>query len=144
MKQLEKFDKTHAEAMETIKQYLEPYEQEPKMHLLVRWMLETDANPYGYLQEAWATSTYSSTGFASLLSVISHAVLDDGDITFVAVNGEPRIVFAHKYDDWFENAVLSTSEKALRSSGIDVMIEVLDIEPNEFGALYDEYLKSCS
>ena len=118
------------------------------MHLLVKWMLETDVNPYSYLPEHWAGAVKSAEGFASLVHMLSHALHDDGDVTFVKVDGVPRIVFAWRHEDNFTSLVLSESEKERFAHYVSSpTIEVLDIEPNQFGVLCDayqkEWLKDC-
>lgn len=142
MKRFEKYNEIHANAIASIKRRLEPGEYEPHMHLLVRWMLETDVSPYSYLPEGWAGALGTATGFDSLLSTMAHAIYDDGDITFVTVNDEPRIVFMHQHDDGFEDLLLSSTERNLKARGSTYTIKVLDIEPNAFGALYDEYARA--
>lgn len=82
-----------------------------------------------------------------------HAIYDDGDITFVAVNDEPRIVFAHRFDDDFRDSCLSETEKYIEKRNFELgrdrsyEIKVLDIKPNEFGSLYDAFqredIKRC-
>lgn len=146
MDQFEKFNQSHFAAIEIIKRFMEPGRYEPQMDKLVKWMLETDANPYSYLPEEWASAFGSAQGFASLLHYIHHAVYDDGEITFVRVNGGPRIVFAcHEGDDdKFRNLVLTEQEKEIEKRPIfgrcrPYEIEVLDITPNEFGPLYNEF-----
>ena len=119
---------------------------------LVNWMLTTDANPSAYLPEGWAIALESANSFAALLHTIHHAVYDDGDITFVTVDGEPRIVFVWQHEDNFRGYVLTSQEKELEKREVfgrtrPYEIEVLKIEPHEFGALYDAYqvddLKRC-
>ena len=141
MNKFEKFQANYDEAIKTIKQLQGPSEYEPQMNGLVNWLLETDANPYSYLPEGWAGSISSAEGFASLLGVIHHAVYDDGDITFVTVNGEPRIVFVHKFEDNFRNYVLTTQEKEMENGAwrTEYDVKFLDIEPNEFGVIYDAF-----
>jgi hypothetical protein len=136
----EVFQQNYDEAIELINKFLQTSKYEPQINGLVQWMLETDANPYSYLPHNWAGSTTSAEAFASLLRMISHAVYDDGDITFVKVDGEPRIVFASEHEDDFRDYVLSEQEKAIEAqwSG-KYIIQVLDIKPNEFGAIYDSY-----
>lgn len=136
----EAFQKNYDEAVETIKRFLEPSKYEPQMNGLVKWMMETDANPYSYLPHGWAGATGSAEGFAGLLHTIHHALYDDGDITFVTVNEEPRIVFVWRHEDNFRNYVLSEQEKDLEKRwSSEYRIEVLDIKPDEFGPLYDAY-----
>lgn len=66
------------------------------MRHLTRWLMETSANPYGYLPSEWARSLTNAQDFAGLLHAIHHALVDDGEITFVAVSGRPMIVFANR------------------------------------------------
>ena len=134
------FQKSHDDAIKSINRFLESCPYEPQMNGLVKWMMETDANPYSYLPEGWAGSTGSAETFVTLLSVISHALYDDGDITFVTVDNEPRIVFVWHGEDNFSDYVLSTSEKSTKKrQGVEYEIKVLDIKPNEFSPLYDAY-----
>lgn len=111
---------------------------------LARWMLETDANSYSYLGDAWGGSFSSAESFASLLHTLRHAAEDDGDVEFVKVNGKPRIVFCWRHEPCFRDIALSQMEKCMEENGIcgrkiTYNIEVLDIAPNEFGRIYDEY-----
>lgn len=139
-KRLELFQSSYDDAIDTIKRFLEPNET-PEIHELVKWMMETDANPYSYLPTKWAGAYKSAELFAELLHMIHHAVYDDGDITFVAVNGAPRIVFTCHDDDNFRNIVLCENERhSERNSRRKYKIEVLKITPAEFGPLYEAYL----
>lgn len=142
---LEFFQKVHDEAVRTIKRYMD---EPSEISELVNWLLTTDSNPYVYLTEDYRNMIYSAPSFAQLLNLIHYSVVDDGDITFVKVNGEPRIVFAHKYDDCFMDIVLDSEEKAAEKEfGIHNKVEVLDITANEFGRVYDEHItqwtKNC-
>ena len=142
MKKFETFKKNYDEAVQTINTFLEGPES---MTELTKWLMTTDANPHSYLDHFWAGMSATAEGMADLLNYIHHAVVDDGDITFVKVNGEPRIVFAHRFDDYFRDVVLSKQEKEMEKRrkeyniNFEYEIEVLDIKPNEFGRIYDEY-----
>lgn len=133
MNRLNLFEKTHQEAMLHINGFLtEPSD----MQELVQWMLTTEINPYSYLPEKWAGAVTSSTSFEYLLNAIHHALYDDGDISFVTVNEEPRIVFAAPDDDNFRQKALNTQEQ---HSGKQYTIEVLNIHPKEFGPLCETH-----
>lgn len=108
------------------------------MHKLALWMLETEHNPYGYLDQGYAKYTSTAEGFEILLSMLHHALYDDGDVTFVTVNKEPKIIFWDKWDDNLKSHVLTDMQKDLESKGYNYEVKVLDIKPNEFGALYDK------
>ena len=141
MSRFQKFDNIYQEAIKTIEHFLDT--KDPAgIDVLAKWMLETDANPYAYLPDTWAGSVGSAENFASLLHYIHHAVHDDGEITFVTVNDEPRIIFVYPEDDeMLKKHALSDTERniAARGSNFKYDIKVLDITPGEFGALYDEY-----
>ena len=144
MKKIKTFKKNYDEAVDTINSFLEGPDS---MNELAKWLMTTDANPYSYLDHTWAGISQTAEGMANLLNYIHHAVVDDGDITFVKVNGEPRIVFAHQFDDFFRDVVLSRHEKEMEKKreeygiNFEYKIEVLDIKPNDFGKVYDKYQK---
>lgn len=118
----------------------------PEIQQLLDWMLTTEVSPYSYLSDRWAGYTYTVSGMLSIFHTIHHAYYDDGAMSFVAVNGHPKIVFAHQSDyDSFESfvaAILSPAENQYSAK-----VEILDIAPNEFGPLVDDneltYLKRC-
>ena len=144
----QKFKKSYDESIESIEHILSPSTDEKSLADLALWMLETDCNPYGFLSEQWAECLSTAEGFDSLLHHLHHALYDDGDVTFVTVDGRPRIVFAHRFDDGFRERVLTKQELGLEPQfHKKYQIEVLDIDPSEFGPLYDKHhtawLKQC-
>ena len=148
----EKFDEAHEKAKDSIRGYLniESGSYDEGMVPLVKWLLETDINPYSFLQPEWACSVNTADGMASLLSNIHHALYDDGDITFVTVNGQHRIIFAHPTDDGFEERCLMNGEKDLRDHSrwpVQYDVKVLKITPEEFcqriEAEHTMWIKDC-
>ena len=146
---LSKFHENFKNAIDRIQSVLDTPEDayDYEMSVLIRWMLTTDANPYCYLPDGFKGSLYSAQEFEGLISVIHHALYDDGEITFIKVNGEPQITFVWQHEDNFEDLVLTSAEKASRDRGFKVEVEVLDISPAEFPALYEDYhredIKRC-
>lgn len=147
-KKLEDFNQKHEEAIALIHSYVDNPEDYPEMYELAVWLLETKHHPSNYLTEKDSEFTDYAQGFAGLLDNIYNAVYDDGSLTFVTVNGAPRIVFYEEWEDNFESIVLSRREKQWnidldRHIGLGKLkpyeISVIDIQPNEFGKLYDEY-----
>lgn len=143
MNRFKVFQSAHDDAIDAI-HHFQNNNDCAEMRELVNWLLTTDANPYAFLPEEWAPSLNTAESFADLLHCIHHAVYDDGAITFVAVNDEPRIVFVNQYEDNFRDRVLTNQEKEIekrtifgKTSKYDVT--VLDITPNEFGPLYDAF-----
>lgn len=146
MNKFAKFQERYDEAIANIESYLADDGHRAGMAKLAEWLLTTDANPYSYLPHEWAESVYTAEGISGLLDFIDHALYDDGDITFVKVNAEPRIVFAHRFDADFNNECLTETEKDIRTCDayrklktMKIEVEVLDIKPEEFGPIYDAY-----
>jgi hypothetical protein len=110
--------------MERISAYRD--DPDPEMRRLTRWLIDTDANPYGFLMWSNAAAFDNAQGFARLLDVIHHALVDDGEISFVAVQGRPMIVFANR--DEIGNVELRMSVEIERDErlGVGVRIEILD------------------
>jgi hypothetical protein len=137
MKKFQEFQKNYDEAIETIKKFMEVGPYEPQMNELVKWMLETDINPYSFLPPSYASGFSSAEVFASLLHEIHHAVYDDGDIAFIEVNKEPRIFFIDKYSRNLNERIENQLNSFYGNNNV-YNIKVLDITPNEFGPLCDE------
>ena len=114
MNTLEKFEKTHKDAINYINQCRTT--GEPEMIAITNHLLETDANPYSFLPHGWAGALSTSTGFESLLHVIHHALFDDGEISFPIVNGEPRIAFVWKNEDDYADFILTETEQNMRKN----------------------------
>ena len=135
---LSKFYQNFNNAIDRIQSVIDTPEDayDYEMSALIRWMLTTDANPYCYLPDGFRGSLYSAQEFEGLISVIHHALYDDGEITFI-----------WQHEDNFEDLVLTSAEKASRDRGFKVEVEVLDISPAEFPALYEDYhredIKRC-
>jgi len=149
----EQFDKSHREAVEFIKEALVEDDDWKDVRGIVKWMLETDANPYSYLQEPWSEKTTRAEDFVDLIHYIRHALYNDGCCTIVAVNKEPRIIFHYGFTNDFKALALSNIEKKMEISmaphrkkfgmtGEQYEIEVLDIKLNDFGQHYDAYFEN--
>jgi hypothetical protein len=141
MSKFEIYKKIYEEAVKNIQRFID----EPSdMNELAAWLMTTDANPYSYLEQGYAGMMSTAEGCAGLLETIHHAVYDDGDITFVTVDDEPRIVFAHRFDEGFRDVVLCRQEKEIEKRLIfgkikQYEIEILYIKPNDFPEIYNAY-----
>jgi hypothetical protein len=94
MDRFERWRTSFEAALEKIERYRSDDDQD--MRVITRWLMETEANPYGFIERSYARDFETAEGFAGLLHTIHHALVDDGEICFVAVNGRPMIVFAHR------------------------------------------------
>jgi hypothetical protein len=91
----ESFDKTIA----SIENYLTPEAHESKESLAFRelatWLIENPHNEYAYMPSGY--QNYRSNPFETkyLLSTLHHALLDDGEVSFVKlkIEGEVKRVF---------------------------------------------------
>ena len=135
------FEEAYKDAIAQIKHWLyEPSE----IQELANWLMDTDVNLYSIFSKEWADAAhYTAEGMASLLRNIHCCFVDDGDITFVSVNGAPRIVFCWKGEKSFFKHCLTETELEMQCGGlygkVAYDIKVLDIEPKEFGPLRDAY-----
>lgn len=115
-------EQRHQEALASIEQFRT--HKEPEMRAITEYLLETDANPYSFLPNGWGNALDTSTSFDSFLSIIHHALYDDGDISFPIVNGTPRMAFIWRHEDNYSNYVLSDTEKDLQKRrGTEYKIE---------------------
>ncbi len=89
------FEEDFRKKMETLRAALNDNDD---VALLMRWIMTSDMNPFSYLPSAWAQLTHTGDGMHLLLCEIHHALLDDGDITFLVVNNAPCISFRDKHD----------------------------------------------
>ncbi len=139
MKKLEQFQKAHEEAMKNI---ADTIQRGDGFAEVVKYLLETDANPYSFLPHGWAGSVDTSTDFVALMNMLHHALCDDGDISFPVVNGEPRISFYWKHEDDYHNLILSDTEKHMRDDfGKTYKVTQLD-SIMEFISAHKEYHRS--
>jgi hypothetical protein len=140
---MEMFKKAHDKAMENINAMLntdKDYEQDFK--LLIRWLMETEVNPYAILPEGWAGCLNDAVSFNGLCAHIHHAMVDDGEIEFVTVNDEPRIVFVGSWEENFEDRVLSKQELNYKNNGIGGKVKKVNYEVKVIGKNVQEFIKS--
>lgn len=81
---------------------------------LVRWMFENDVNPYDVFSSYSYASLFSTfEGISGVMHIISHALHDDGDISFVKTNnGDARICFLpHDIPD-FEKHFMADAKRS--------------------------------
>ena len=139
----ERFKTSYDEAIHEIKLYLD---DNSSIQQLTYWLLTTDANPYSFLPHAWGNSLESADRFVDLLNTIEDN-LENNRLTIVKVNQEPRIVFTSPDDPDLMDKSLTPFEHDMqvivRFGHVgSFTIEVLDIDPNEFGAVYDQWFET--
>ena len=115
MHRLKLIEENYKKAVEHINRCLTD-DKYPELQAITKLFMETDVNPYGFLPEHFAGGFDTAGGMSSLLGAIHHALYDDGDISFPIVNGEPRIVFLHPYEDYYEDFVLNETEKHFKKN----------------------------
>ena len=100
------------EAIEQISKYLTTdvsYEQDFKK--LSNWLTYTDINPGSFMPIVYENAKNNPITYLSFLQNVHHAMVDDGNICFVSVEGkEAFILFSHPNDD----ATQSLVERKLR------------------------------
>jgi hypothetical protein len=111
-------------ALEKIEQYRNDPDRD--MRLITLWLMETEANPYGFIERGHARAFESAEGFAGLLHTIHHALVDDGEICFVAVNGRPMIVFANRDELGYVELRSEVEVAIAERRGIETTYDVID------------------
>lgn len=119
--------------------YINSLLQTPQLSKLYNWLLTTDTNPYSFLPEGWANSLVTASGTSALFSMIHHAVIDDGEISFVKLNDEPMMLFIDVRNMSQQDLYKFLLTEQEKSSGFEFDIEILKIEPNDFGDHVDFY-----
>lgn len=105
---------------------IQEYESDPTMAAITKWILTTDENLFSVFPVGW-NILYSAQDCELLLDTIHHALVDDGDISFPVVNGEPRIAFVSRWEDNIDAFILSDAEKEFaRRFGREHEITFLD------------------
>ena len=110
MNRLDGFRKSYIDSLKVI----EGYTLDPVMSAITNWILTTEASLFSALPVGWGT-LYSAQDCDALLGTINHALIDDGEISFPVVNGEPRIAFHCRWEDNYKDLVLHTSEKEVEA-----------------------------
>lgn len=146
MNKFAKFQKSHDAAVESINHILRD-QRYAQAHPLIEWLMTTDANPYGFMPRGYEGAMGSAQSFDLFLSTLLHAIYDDGDLTFVTVNDEPRIVLASQHDDDFNIKALNQYElDRLNSKNFPVpiteyVIKVMNVSPGGFVEPYIKWQK---
>ena len=87
---------SYNDSISLISEYLTDAESdgidEQKFKKLANWLMELDENPYGYLPENWASFRDNPFTCLDFLRNIHHAMTDDGDVAFVTVKIDNRII----------------------------------------------------
>lgn len=93
---------------------------ERDFHILSTWIATTDINPTVFMPDGYQNAINNPITFSSFLSVVRHAMLDDGDISFVNIkNHGSFIVFAHPRDEHLTYLVdthLESLNKSLKTA----------------------------
>jgi hypothetical protein len=97
---LEDYEKNFVNARE---KYLEIMKGENDAAILIKWMIENEINPYGVFHETgYAHQTYTLEGLIGIYHTLNHALVDDGEITFVKTTYYPKILFYWKNEYNFQ------------------------------------------
>jgi len=131
MNRLKRFQRAYEESVAHIN---EASSRNDEYGEFVKWMLETESDPYIWLPRSYAVMMEDATRFSTLIGLIHHAFYDDGDIEMVKIDTMPRIFFDWRHEDGFRERCLS--DTLCRD---DVDLVVLDVSLKEFSELVDSY-----
>lgn len=115
---------------------------------LVRWILSTEISPYSFMPKGWGGCVADCTAFAGFLSVLHHAMYDDGCLSLVVLNDQPRMSFADYWKDHddFIQMTISDQEKQLMSHTNDFRASCRLVESEDtlvFVNSVDEWINLC-
>lgn len=134
------------EAVASIENYIKPQTNDDintiKFRTIAKWLLENEHSPYDYMSlghQNFKANPYN-TDFA--LSMLHHALLDDGDVAFVTfkVDGETQrvfMMFADMDDEHFrvlckqENHTMIVSLIDRRKAELDLMYTMQKNNPEQ-------------
>ena len=130
-KRIADLDAQHAAARDRVMQALKGESTKPE-DVLVRWILENDINPYGVFAPKWAADGFSTyEGIAGVMHTINHALVDDGDISFVECEGtEPMIIFLDHRETKFRDAFLQNIRDHGHGEGVIPIFEPVGTYPD--------------
>ena len=83
----QQWQKSFEEALTSIEHSITPepndYPDLIAYKTLSKWLLETSVSPYEFMPQGWEGFRYNPFSTDSLLSMIHHALIDDGEVSFV-------------------------------------------------------------
>lgn len=95
---LQRWDQAHTQAKEQVSALLASREAYAADFVqLARWCLTTSLSPYDFMPSGWAGSLADSVSAALFVSVLHHAMVDDGDVCFALSNTGPCLEFCDRY-----------------------------------------------
>ena len=108
---------------------------------LFHWVLNTEINANDiFVDKADAGSCSSILGLELIYILIHHAIEDDGELSFVSVDGEPQIIRAISQDFDNNDSFLEHVEKTYGiSTKSKPHFEILDVTVDEFIFLAEKY-----
>jgi hypothetical protein len=117
----ESFQLQYDTAIKTVQTML----SNPDMKQITQFLLDTDVCPYDIFHEDFAKMMSYAEGFTGVLHLIHHALVDDGDICFPVVDGQPMIAFCDEQDFVIET-VLSKAFRSCRGKQKEPIIVFID------------------
>lgn len=106
----ETWQHSYEEALNKIEDYLQPqsndYFEKTQFRTLANWFMNTKHSSHEYMLGAFKGFTCDPFEFVNVLSIVNHALLDDGDISFVTMKLEEKtigifIAFIWQHEDNF-------------------------------------------
>ncbi len=91
---LQKIEDNHISCMQEIKKYLSSNKKD--LVAITTYLLNTNSNPYHFLDKKWADQIHSSAGFLNFIQTLEKAIYYSKEICFPIIDGVPKIVFQNK------------------------------------------------
>lgn len=106
---------------------------------LSKWLLDTSLNPYSFMPHGYQSYRYQPYTTDSLLSLLHHALLDDGEVSFVKMihKGETLrvfMMFVWHNEDCF-NSLCLVENKSL----VDTVIHGAEMSNRIYASMKEKY-----
>ena len=77
---------------------LHEYINDKDISFFANWIMNTTINPHSYLPEEYADNINNAEWMVSLISTVRHAIIDNGNMTLMIIDGRPSIKFQDSHD----------------------------------------------
>ena len=113
------FDKAVASIEDFLTPHSNDYQELTELKTLCSWLITTQVSAYDFMPNGYKNFCSDPYSTNSLFKLIAHALLDDGDISFVTMKLDDKImrvfmIFCCRQEDYFTNYCLKENSQSIR------------------------------
>lgn len=118
----EQWKKSFEKSVNSIKDCLtaqaDDYQDMAEFRTLANWMLTTNVSSYEFMPSGYQNYSFDPYSTDSVLRLIHHALLDDGDVSFVTMKHNDKILrvfmmFCCRHEDYFTHYCLKENASTI-------------------------------